>query len=183
MKGWLIILTSMTVVCARAQQGQETRTGEIAVSGSARVWADITFSPLLHIELGSGAENKNADVVGLALNTAEDYANGVEKRVNGQLKVFAMGTNYTVIAGFGKNALANVLRLNVGGKGSQLKPYGIRPGIHVHGGSPKGEEELDALYALPAMTADNLEAFNALIGKDGTPKTHWIDLTYTILSR
>jgi len=174
----LIGLLSMAATGAQAQE--ELAGFETVASGEANVRTEVSFSPVLHIELGPGATSKDGDkdIVTLDLNTAEDYRQGVKKRVNRQLKVFAIGTGYYVNAGIDSDHLNKIMQLDVGTAGYELTPVSLLSNMRGHGGAPKGAVELDAMYAIKPMTADNFALFKDLMGK---ARTHRVGITYTIL--
>jgi len=171
----LIGLLWMATTSVRAQDKQATEPGT-----EARVRAEVAFTPVLQIGLGSGATSKDGDtdVVTLDMKTAADYQKGVEKRVNSQLRVFAVGTGYYLIAGVKGDNLHKIMQLDVGTRGYKLTPVSVLDNMRVHGGDPEGEKELDAVYAIKPLSADNLETVKDLAAKG---KTHSVGITYTIL--
>jgi len=174
-------LLSIAITGARAQEKQ------VVQGGSAKIRAEIAFTPVLHIQLGSGATSKTgeADVVNIEANTAQSYRDGISRTVGKQLEVFSIGTGYAVDAEI--NAQENVrkvfaLALEWSGKLEDLK--NISPHMkNLYTGGPDGSRELDAFYRLRRISPENTRAFNDLLGKDGLPKTYSIDVTYTIAPR
>jgi len=187
-KAILIGLLSVAATVARAQQEPH--------NGRAKVRAEITLDPVLHIELGSGAHSKDGmpGVVSLDINSSESYRNGVPLKVDKLLKAFAMGVTYSVWAELSndysketRGELYKILQLNVGRQDVNSRPTDAsddRLELHIsHGAEDYGERELYGAFLIKPMTADNTQAFNHLLGEDGKPKTYSIYVTYTIAPR
>jgi len=175
------------LLAAIGVQAQQKTDNTIVVGGSAQVRAEVTFSPVLSIKLGTGATNKNsegADVVRLDLKTVRDYTAkpGRNRRIAKQLEVFSMGTGYSVSATLkaSNNNIYDIFRFGLGVT-EYFTLYPAQPTMNdLFTGGPEGVKELDVSYAMSTVTADNAKIFNKLTGKDGLPKAHSVDITYTI---
>jgi len=188
------VLLGLLAVAATGARAQDKK--DIVVGGRAKVRAEITFAPVLHIQLGVGAKNKesDADVVQLDLNSAEDYSKGTEpKSVKRQLYVFAMGTPWSVDADLvvrgakgnpSNNLFYKILQMSLGAIDHPVKLVDASPKMaNIYNGKPSGFRHLDAAYAIKPLTPENIRLVNGLLGKDGQAKTFTIDIVYTIAAR
>jgi len=169
---------------ARAQE----QAAKPPMYGEAKVRTDITFAPLLYIQLGNGATNKKGetDQVRLELKDLEQYRNGYSKTIRKQVYVYSIGTGYAVSAELNASnpELYKIFRMNIAPHTEAdifSKPSSEKMENLVTGGSVGGFE-LDAIYGITAVKKDeNVDAFNKLFGNDKQPKKHSIDITYTVL--
>jgi len=191
------MLTALLGVAAVGAQAQTDKLAaepdkkEIQIGGSAKVQANLTFLPVLHIELGSGATNKNSDsqdVINLSLNTVAAYQKGANQKAPKQLKVFSVGSGYAVKAELstasGKeqtDALYKIFRFGIAPTGSTVTQKDPAAKEDLLKGPAEGSKELDAEYWILAANApDKVQAINTLLGKDGLSKKHTFDITYSI---
>jgi len=167
------------------KQATEPVKKGVQVSGQVKVQANLTFSPVLHIELGSGPKPGE---VGLNLKTVDDYRKGADEKKLKQLKVFSIGSGYTVKAGLSAgdkektDALYKIFRLGLAlANAPKVDQKNPASNVDLFTGNPEGTKELDAEYwVLPANAQDKIQAINTLLGKDGNSQTHTINITYTI---
>jgi len=177
-----IILLAAAATGVRAQQ-------DLMDGGAAKVRAEITLSPLLHIAFGSGPNAR--DAINLNLNEAIYYEKGVAWRVYKQLKVFSIGTGYSVDVrnsnALSKEEAGNLYRVFAIG----ILPTGRKAALedirNVSSNTKyrftdraEGEKELDVVYRIRRIADHNVQPFNYLAGKDGGGKTYPLDLYYTI---
>jgi len=191
------ILTALLAVVAVGAQAQTNQLAtepdpdkrDIVVGGSAKVQANLTFFPVLHIELGSGATEKNGmDVVNLSLNTVDAYQTGIYQKVPKQLKIFSIGSDYTLKASLAatpeteiRDALHKIVRFGIAPTGVPVQQKRLSEKADLLQGTPEGLQEMDAAYwILAANSEDRIQAFNTLLGKDGMSKKYTVDITYTI---
>jgi len=183
------VLTAMAAMGAVAQQKQ---LDEAIVDGSASVRTEITISPVLHIELGSGPEAR--DVVKMEARSVLDYKEGKTARVDRQLKLLAIGTGYAVDAkiGFPHSEeefadIAEVFSLWLLPPGEEMDHnnfHKIKLSPYIKGlykGGPDGERELDAAYRIKWLQEYNLQAYNRLASKNRSSSTYTIDVCYVIV--
>jgi len=177
----LVAIVFAAMADAKAQQP----SAGIVQNGTAKVRAEVSFTPLVHIELGSGADH-----VALELKSVADYEKGVKQFVKNQLRVFAIGTGYAVMAEArapkGQEDICKVFALDADSKEEGVRPRLLRPNEKnlVHETSiPKGFEDLHAAYVIKAMDEKNAQAFRDLFGKEGGRKEYNIDVTYTIVAK
>jgi len=188
----LTALLGLAAVGAQAQTDKlavQPDNKQIEIGGSAKVQANLTFFPVLHIELGSGATGKNGtDVVNLSLNTAGDYQKGKSQKVSKQLKVFSIGSGYAVKAALSSAggqeqtaALYKIFTFGIAPTGTAVAQKNPAAKVDLLKGTAEGLKELDAEYSiLAANTTDRIQAVNTLLGKDGLSKKHTVDITYSI---
>jgi len=195
MKNAAILLGLLAVMAtgARAQQGHvASGAGAIPQGGPAKVRAEITLSPLLHIAFGSGPTAK--DAINLSLNQTSHYENGRTWKVDRQLKVFSIGTGYAVDVHISKafllseeeaSNLYKILALGIFETGKEVTFEDVKNVSPVmkrrYTGGADGERELDVFYRIRLMADYNVQAFNYLASRDGGGKTYTIDLCYTIV--
>jgi len=187
MKKNATVMGTLLLAVATGVRAQQKPTNGIVQGGSAEVRAEVSFTPVLSIQLGSGATNKNGegtDVVRLDLKTVKDYTKspGVSRRINKHLAVFSVGSGYSVGATL-KASNDNIYKIFRFGLGATeyFTLYPASPTMNdLFTGVSEDAKELDASYAMSTVTAENAKIFNELVGKEGTPKTYSVDITYTI---
>jgi len=179
------VLIGLLVVVAMNARAQTS------TSGPAKVRAEITLSPLLHIAFGSGPTAK--DAINLSLNQTSHYEKGLTWKVDRQLKVFSIGTGYAVDVHI-SNALSlpeeerwnlyRIFALAILAPGERWTSENTKNVSSVmkrrYTGGADGERELGVVYRVRMLADLNVQAFNYLASRDGGGKTYTIDLCYTI---
>jgi hypothetical protein len=187
------VILSLAIV-AVAIVGVKAQTS----GGSAKVKLNVILNPVLSIEIGnksgdvdpSGNIGDANDVVNLEYKTAEDYQKGVQKTVNGQLKVTSIGSNFKLFAQTSDNNLKRVeggnetlagdlVTIAINGKEKNVRDLVSQQDYGTIDGKSTTAKELDVTYHSGILDDAKLE--NLLRNNNKDKVVYTTNVVYSVI--